>query len=1845
AFQHEQSAQAASLEQRQAEAQAARRFAAPLEPVLTPAEQASQVVANVLLAEVRGDDGRDSDGDGLSDLQEQNLGTSAANPTEGPQRLATLTSQALAVVATGSSPALAAENGVDSDFDGLTDYQEQFLGTGTLNADTDNDGLNDGLEASGFDFAGRRWYTNPLAIDTNYDGVIDLLEVNQSGNALQPRDSDGDGSLDVFDRDNDNDGVPDSVDISSLQHSGSQGAFNGDRPLWLKLDSLNPGKLTAVDIQVRPQTARQLWYAQSRFDWPADNGGQIQDRDNSTDDIQILPMLEITIPSDSLGTLPAYTTLRDGSGNPTGQLTSPELQAQGVTIRQADTSSVVAYVPLSIVTDQQTGERVAMSGRMLYRGTPGWGGAHRVRLVWAVQMRNDDPNGQNNVASVVQTYTGEAWTLTGLQVREDHGVNGALVYADPAVQSDPVARDDALFALINGLDRTFMRGRSDLTPAELSRRFNRTTNGGVSDAQRWNVPNIMRAESYTYGDQIAMFRDIAGNRNQAILQSIQAQHQPILLNLRNESYRGLNLNALGSNAGWSGSLLTMHLYNGGENAVTVQTDANLSIHGFQFVNSAWTQMSREQVVQAFVQRYQSRLSGDEALQAGQMALLRNYVAVLLQGVNATIAENDRRLIAAVDNDAVVAQINAALAQGPAGGMKHALEALGVGIGTDNIQTLTQMGKLLLTLGKAAGTAAGGAYSIASKILTGTKAQIGFAIRGALIGALAAGFIIAAANMFGDISPELRHWLDNGGMEVVQQVAVSFVSAVKFGADLIRMAKFGVDQLKGWGAAATVVLGLVTAGATIALAIVEIVANKLTGVALAQVIITTVLQVAWIVFLTVLAFVPKVGPIIVAIIGLIDAVLSIFLSIILGKATTFSSWFFQQIARFIVDEARYYTVNPAVASTNFGLLNRDMGMVAANGFRFNATVNSNLAWNPHMIGNRWFGNPWSTGTAYGRLSGAVELAGGEQNLYVVPGWPYIQGSYQRSVDFRFNPGINRSTALWLNTAFNLPLKRCILLWCGSYDDTQRYNMKLSDAITFDVFPNSLNEFMDIAPRDGGFRLAWDPHFPRLADADFDGVPFGSDPNDNNWDSDGDGLADAFEIRQASYGLRFNPASADSDGDGLGDRDESIYSTNPTQYDTDKDGLSDLEEVNGFAGTFGGRSTLVRTSPLAFDSDGDGASDYTEIRQGGSIAQRSRLGYWRLNDGQGFAPYANSAGGLPLYCITAAACATPAGTVDGRAGARFDGGDDQITATADERYRMTNEFSFAAWIYPTGNSNGILVNREGEYEIARFPDGTIQWAFANANPGWTWISTGAVAPLNRWTHVAVTYLNGIVITYLNGNQVHTYNGTGMIADVHPGWEELRFGGRSITYQPYTGLMSEIQLFNRALPAAEIGAVAGLQSLSADATVTADPVVEAATPAVGVFAAVDDPDLTVRPGQTVAYAVTLSHTLPESRPLRGQVWLNLPGGGSPSFPFELLYGEERTYTSTITIPADAAEGSFTIDTIAQYNLGGAQTARWDQPNFVSRPGSDLSAVALAAAPGGTAPYALAAVAGTQVQFFAARPANLDAPINLAVGSRPAIACLTGACLVAWQTADGISVARVANGAASRPITLGSGVAPVVASDGSGFLVAWIAEGVLRAQRIDGSGAISGDPLTLDANAGAGTAVALTRAGSVYLAVYERGTANARDIWAVRIGTTSAGAPVALTQSSADERAPALAYSAGLGRTLAVYLRDGTLFGQIIGANNELSLLSDGIADLTTTAIAPPPITSRSRPAPGSITARRSCITRLMPPALCLAISSASPGIRTPPHLLLHWPVQPAPHVWRHRPALPAALLRLAR
>ena len=198
----------------------------------------------------------DTDGDGLSDGEENSLGTNPLRLDTDDDRLSDVQELALGTnplsydtdgdglsddweVGNGLNPlsGVGDDGGTgDPDDDSLDNAAERLHGTNPLLADSDGDGLSDGFEIG-------TCGTNPLLADTDGDGLSDGEENSLGTNPLRP-DTDGDGLSDVQElalgtsptnADTDGDGLFDGWEaanqlnpLSSAGNDGADGDIDGD---------------------------------------------------------------------------------------------------------------------------------------------------------------------------------------------------------------------------------------------------------------------------------------------------------------------------------------------------------------------------------------------------------------------------------------------------------------------------------------------------------------------------------------------------------------------------------------------------------------------------------------------------------------------------------------------------------------------------------------------------------------------------------------------------------------------------------------------------------------------------------------------------------------------------------------------------------------------------------------------------------------------------------------------------------------------------------------------------------------------------------------------------------------------------------------------------------------------------------------------------------------------------------------------------------------------------------------------------------------------------------------------------------------------------------------------------------------------------------------------------------------------------------------------------------------------------------------------------------------------------------------------------------------------------------
>lgn len=1143
------------------------------------------------------------------------------------------------------------DDGVDSDNDGLSNFVEARIGTDELSADTDDDGLTDAEEVAGFSFAGTTWYTDPLAMDSNNDGIPDETEWGRNADGSLrsvPLDTDGDGTLDLFDDDNDNDGVPDRLDLSPFATLATP--FGNGTPFGLTVANLAANRPVFVDFQLRPVQEKQLWYAFNVLDWPSnDDKGQMMDIDGVTyadlaaaegrvampneanGNMKLLPMLEIRMDAQSANLPPQH-----------------ELTPYGITVNNLieDGSQKVAYVPLTLVTDDQSGGRVAFSGRMRYLSTGNWSSAHTIRLAWAVQALVDVPcdfddadavaagcaadGFLHNVPQVIQSYYDD-WTLTGINVSEQHGASTAIVYEDPLLD-DNLKDDVALVALTHALDHSFLAardsdgdGKRDVTVNHIGQTLHTLVNA-------WEIPATLRAEHAHYSTLDHAFVTMAMTTTANLLASrfdpvwaADSTVMPTMLYAYETTTRGLGLDALHgtldqTNLNFAGRNLSVNFQPPSQPGVEMITTAGLKWAHYcrSDASSGWSVCAADLYWNEIYRRYEgATLPGDPVdadFQAGRVAITQLYDLTMSQGVQNAVQRDDALIAArysAKDDPAIAGTVRGATALSSIAVVFLVNQAAWAS--ANNITTVAQIGKWARgiadkTMGNVQAFAQfvkGGEFS-SGVIILALKVLV-------VVGVITAAAIAAAGGGNQDSQIAIRI------MMVGLQVFLSLIDPLL---TFARVASQGVtlassSELIGLSRASLVV------GTVIAIAVVwgffiySMVANNVTPFgpefnrALAETIATTI-------YLVVLALISMtvVGLILVGIVAVIDAILTAIcelgvdelrdapglggacfsLGTVAIKAIAYLLYNYDLMINTdrndlvetgspqtqLADPTRGYVEGNELSismpiTTNISHKSPD----AANGLMINAYLyffsSSNLRSSTFKY---TLTQPEKEDLDAGRntMSGAWQSVREHHKYAATPMYGgHVVTSPAPVTNFNLPAGINRDASFYLNMGYALPAYECWMIptlipvyipVCYTRTFAGK-NSSLIDTLHYDIFPPTLEAFMALAVKaDGGFGMAWDSRFPSLADADGDG------------------------LRSSAHGgidPNDNPATFgwDTDRDGLSDTWEleqraggKAYS--PIQCDTDSDGLTDAQEAH-----FG-------TNPANPDTDNDGIPDREEVR---------------------------------------------------------------------------------------------------------------------------------------------------------------------------------------------------------------------------------------------------------------------------------------------------------------------------------------------------------------------------------------------------------------------------------------------------------------------------------------------------------------------------------------------------------------------------------------------------------------------------------------------------------------------------
>ncbi|MEP6749344.1 MAG: LamG-like jellyroll fold domain-containing protein [Bacteroidota bacterium] len=158
--------------------------------------------------------------------------------------------------------------------------------------------------------------------------------------------------------------------------------------------------------------------------------------------------------------------------------------------------------------------------------------------------------------------------------------------------------------------------------------------------------------------------------------------------------------------------------------------------------------------------------------------------------------------------------------------------------------------------------------------------------------------------------------------------------------------------------------------------------------------------------------------------------------------------------------------------------------------------------------------------------------------------------------------------------------------------------------------------------------------------------------------------------------------------------------------------------------------------------------------------------------------------------------------------FNGSSQYVNIPDQASIELSNNFTIEGWIYPTGpgsvvTQGGIIFNKENSYELARFTDGTLEYALSanGAGTDWNWVNSGLVTPLNTWSHFAFIKSGASITIYLNGSVSYT-NGSNPVtltANAQP----LYIANRANGAQLFNGNIDEMRIWNTARTQVQIKA----------------------------------------------------------------------------------------------------------------------------------------------------------------------------------------------------------------------------------------------------------------------------------------------------------------------------------------------------------------------------------------------------------------------------------------------------------
>ncbi|HYG73398.1 MAG TPA: LamG-like jellyroll fold domain-containing protein [Planctomycetota bacterium] len=178
-----------------------------------------------------------------------------------------------------------------------------------------------------------------------------------------------------------------------------------------------------------------------------------------------------------------------------------------------------------------------------------------------------------------------------------------------------------------------------------------------------------------------------------------------------------------------------------------------------------------------------------------------------------------------------------------------------------------------------------------------------------------------------------------------------------------------------------------------------------------------------------------------------------------------------------------------------------------------------------------------------------------------------------------------------------------------------------------------------------------------------------------------------------------------------------------------------------------------------------------------------------------------------------------------GLRFDGVDDYVECANNPSLNPVGQLSLSAWVNAdTATSSKVIVSKANgsvlQYTLVRFGNGSLRFNIGTTS-GIAGLSSVTALAANRWYHVAATYDGSTIRLFIDGVLNASVAKSGAMSDCGRG---VRIGaGTGTESMFFKGSLDDLRIYNQALSAAEISALANAGAAPAAASVPTERVID--------------------------------------------------------------------------------------------------------------------------------------------------------------------------------------------------------------------------------------------------------------------------------------------------------------------------------------------------------------------------------------------------------------------------------------